>query len=63
MGNRKFVKPTPEWSAKVGKEYGYGRISIKGGHLKYQYVTLPFGKVQDEWHIIKNVTSSQITTQ
>jgi len=31
----KFVSPAPEWSAKTFKNYGYGRITIKGGDLRY----------------------------
>lgn len=34
--------------------YGYGRIIIKGNELKYQYITIPSGKIADEWTIIKN---------
>jgi len=52
----KFLKPTPEWSARRFQKYGYGRITIKGGHLKYQCITIPMGRVADEWNIIKNVT-------
>ena len=51
----KYIKPTPEWSAKTAKSYGYGRITIRGGHLKYQYRTIPGGHVQDEWNIIKDL--------
>jgi hypothetical protein len=59
LGNRKFVKPAPEWSVKVGKEYGYGRITIRGDTLKYQYLGIPGGKVVDEWHIVKNLTKRE----
>lgn len=52
----KFVKPAPEWSAKTSELYGYGRVTIKGGHLKYQYITIPTGRIVDEWNIVKNVT-------
>lgn len=45
----------PEWSVKRSSSNGYGRITIKGGHLKYQYITIPGGNVHDEWNIIKNV--------
>lgn len=53
----KFVKPVPEWSAKSAKTYGYGRVTISGGHLRYQYITIPTGRVADEWHIYKNLTN------
>jgi hypothetical protein len=49
------MKPVPEWSAKKFDRYGYGRIIIKGGHLKYQSITIPMGRVTDEWNIIKDV--------
>lgn len=38
--------------------YGYGRISIKGNTLKYQYVVIPSGRVYDEWSIIKSVNKA-----
>jgi acid phosphatase type 7 len=50
----KFLTPTPEWSAKTSKSYGYGRITIKGDDLRYQFITIPGGLVKDEWHIIKD---------
>jgi hypothetical protein len=50
----KFVTPTPEWSCKRALHYGYGRITIKGNQLKYQYITIPSGRVADEWTIVKN---------
>jgi hypothetical protein len=43
----KYEKPTPEWSAKRSSSYGYGRVKITGGHLRYQFVTIPGGKVSD----------------
>ena len=50
----KFIKPHPEWSCKALQQYGYGRITIKGGHLNYQFISV-FGKILDEWNIIKDV--------
>ena len=47
----------PEWSVKRSSLNGYGRVTIKGGHLKYQFVTIPGGKITDEWNIIKDVNS------
>lgn len=49
----KFIKPKPEWSAVRMERYGYGRMLIKGNTLKYQYITIPSGKVADEWSIVK----------
>ena len=43
----KYVSPAPQWSAKKSSSYGYGKIKITGGHLRYQYVTIPGGKVMD----------------
>jgi hypothetical protein len=34
--------------------FGYGRISIKGNHLKYEFISLPVGKVVDTWNIVKD---------
>lgn len=52
----KFVSPTPEWSCKRAMHYGYGRITIKGSQLKYQYITIPSGRIADEWTIVKSAT-------
>ena len=49
----------PEWSVKRSSFNGYGRITIKGGHLKYQYLTIPGGKISDEWNIIKTLKSDK----
>ena len=43
----KFVSPSPEWSCKRALHYGYGRITIKGSQLKYQYITIPSGRIAD----------------
>lgn len=43
----KWVTPTPEWSIKRIKRYGYGKISIKNNVLKYQFINGPGGKVLD----------------
>ena len=53
----KYVSPTPEWSVKKASIHGYGRITIKGGHLRYQFKTIPGGNIHDEWHIIKDIKS------
>lgn len=50
----KFVSPAPEWSCKTSKQYGYGRITIKGNHLRYQFIAIPSGRVIDEWNIVKD---------
>ena len=46
FAKEKFLSQ-PEWSVKRSSFNGYGRVTIKGGHLKYQYVTIPGGKVLD----------------
>ena len=63
LANSKYVNPAPEWSAKRAKAYGYGRITIKGNTLKYQYRTIPLGKVEDEWHIVKNFSKPIISSE
>ena len=50
----KFLTPAPDWSCKRGMHYGYGRITIKGDNLSYQYITIPSGRIADEWTIVKN---------
>lgn len=34
--------------------FGYGRITIKENHLKYDFISLPVGKVVDSWNIVKD---------
>ena len=41
------------WSLKRILRYGYGRITIRGNTLQYQFITVPSGKVVDEWTITK----------
>jgi hypothetical protein len=48
------VKPAPEWSVTRQEKYGYGRMIIKGNTLKYQFISIPAGRVSDEWTIVKN---------
>lgn len=43
----KWISPTPEWSAKKGTTYGFGKIEIKANSLKYQYISAAGGKVLD----------------
>lgn len=50
----RFVKPAPEWSVTRQEKYGYGRMIIKGNTLKYQFISIPAGRVSDEWTIVKN---------
>lgn len=45
--------PAPEWSVKRLLSYGYGRVQIRGNELKYEYVSVPGGKVIDKWYITK----------
>ena len=45
--------PAPEWSLKRMLSYGYGRIEIKENLLKYEYVSVPGGKIIDTWYITK----------
>ena len=50
----KWVKPTPEWSAKKLSKFGYGRITVKGKQeLRYQFVEAPTGVVIDDWKIVR----------
>ena len=48
-----WVDPVPQWSIKRMLSYGYGRITIKGNRLQYQYISVGGGKVLDEWFITK----------
>ena len=50
----RFVKPAPEWSVTRQEKYGYGRMLIKGDTLRYQFISIPAGRVSDEWMIVKN---------
>lgn len=43
----KFIKPKPEWSVLRQDKYGYGRMTIKGNELKYQFITIPAGRISD----------------
>lgn len=58
----RFIKPKPSWSAVRMERYGYGRMIIKGNHLKYQYITIPAGRVADQWNIIKTGKANQEQT-
>lgn len=35
-------------------KYGYGQVTIKANYLKYEFISLPVGKVLDTWYIIKD---------
>jgi hypothetical protein len=47
---------------KRGLKYGYGQITIKANYLKYEYISLPFGKVVDSWYIIKDFSKNDKNT-
>jgi hypothetical protein len=56
----KFVKPAPEWSASRQDKYGYGKIIIKGNRLKYQFISIPAGRISDEFTIVKSSKTDNI---
>lgn len=35
-------------------KYGYGQVTIKANYLKYEFISLPVGKIVDTWYIIKD---------
>lgn len=49
-----WISPTPEWSLRRIRKYGYGQVTIKANYLKYEFISLPVGKVVDTWYIIKD---------
>lgn len=51
--NEKYIKPAPEWAVSRQDKYGYGRIIIKGNQLKYQFISIPAGRIADEFTIVK----------
>jgi hypothetical protein len=48
-----YVKPAPEWAVSRQDKYGYGRMIIKGNQLKYQFISIPAGRIADEFNIVK----------
>lgn len=48
-----WIDPIPEWSLIRMQRYGFGRITITGNALKYQFVSTLGGAVLDEWYLIK----------
>ena len=54
MISEKWIEPTPEWSMKRSLKYGYGQITVKANYLKYEFISLPVGKVVDSWYIVKD---------
>lgn len=42
-------------------KYGYGQITIKANYLKYEYLSLPVGKVVDTWYIVKDGSNKSVT--
>lgn len=53
LSHEKWIDPLPEWSMKRISKYGFGKITITGNALKYQFVSILGGTVLDEWYIIK----------
>jgi len=47
------VKPAPEWAVSRQDKYSYGRMIIKGNQLKYQFISIPAGRIADEFNIVK----------
>jgi hypothetical protein len=48
-----YVKPAPNWAVSRQDKYGYGRMIIKGNQLKYQFISIPAGRIADEFTIVK----------
>lgn len=54
MVHNSWINPVPEWSMKRFMKYGYGQVTVKANYLKYEFISLPVGKVIDTWYIVKD---------
>jgi len=49
-----YIQPQPDWSAARNDYWGYGRMTVNGTHLHYEFLHQEDNSVNDEFWIIKD---------
>jgi len=52
--DKKWVQPTPAWSASTGSEWGYGRMLVTSKSIHYAFIGTVSDRVIDEFWLTKN---------